>query len=122
MTMAAPEVFPPGFWILFSVAACAAVLLALFRGSRQTWRFSYRALLTAAAYYTTSKVVYWGLYWFLLTTEETVTFEIYPEDLYLMGAVTVAANGVMGLAGLFMPTQMPPAPAAPAPEPTGGES
>lgn len=115
LTMVAPGVFPPGVWILFTVAACAAVLMTLLRGRDKRWSFAYRALISTASFYTTAKSLHWGLYWFLLSMEQIVIFEIARSDLLILGGATVVINGLLAVLGFVIPPG-PSRPAIAAPE------
>ncbi len=116
LTMAAPEVFPPGVWIFFTVAAWAVILMVVFRDSNLRFNFPYRALMTVTSFYVTARALYWALYWFLLSMEQIIVFEISRQDLLLLGGTTIAVNIVLATLGLIMRAGRPTRPAQP-PEP-----
>jgi hypothetical protein len=107
MTMALPGTFPPGIWIILTIAVTAFALFDLFRGDGKRWYFPYRALITATGYYVTARSMYWALYWFLLTMEGTIIFEIAQQDLLMLGGLTILGNVILGVLGITIPASRP---------------
>ena len=112
LVMAAPNTVPPGLWILITVVIWGATLMIVFRGGSQRLYFPYRALISAASFYVTARALYWALYWFLLTMEQIIVFEIARQDLMLLGGATIAVNVIIAVLGFVIsPTYTKRAPA-----------
>jgi hypothetical protein len=115
LVLFAPDTFPPGYWILFTLAIWLWAMVVQFRQGNNRWRFPMRALVLASSCYITARASFWILYEFLITTEGVFSFEIYLEDFALMAYGTIAVNVLLaGMGFLFAERRRepPPTPAA----------
>ncbi len=107
LTMAAPNDVPPGLWILITIVTWGVTLMLVFRSGNQRLYFPYRALISAASFYVTARALYWALYWFLLTMDQIIVFEIARQDLMLLGGATIVANVIFATLGFVISPTYP---------------
>jgi len=114
LAMALPSVFPPGIWILFTILAWGVVLMALLQDTRHRLYFPYRAFINGVSFYITARALFWGLYWFLLITEQIIVFEMAQQDILVLGGATIVLNVILGVLGFMIPPSRALAVAPPA--------